>query len=456
MSESISYATQSLKQRLILGAAWVAFAMLVNALINFGSSMLLARLLEPDELGSYFLALSAVAIGAMVAQLGMARVMVRQVSDAIARNIPAESRRVIRTVLALAACASGIVGVSFANGIGCYVANKLLSSPHLLAVVPLVSVWIILATFQGLIPEAFRGLHDLRLASTFGGMISNMILVTCLMLLWLLNINVNLTTVLVITVTGVMLSLSLSGFLLYRRLTTLPWEPGWCLRKVVKPGIPILGAGFLMLAMRESHTWLLGLLASTTDVAQFGVVLRLILVVSMPLIMINQTIQSSIAHLHSKSDYVQLEMLLRGSSAIVVLLALPVLLVMLIWGNVVLGIMFGDYFIRSHYVLSIVIIGQTVNLWTGSPGVLLVMSGRERVQLMFVLAAAVCSIGVSVTLIPAYGIIGAAVGISAGLIMQNVMMWMYCWRTMGLRTDPSIQGFVFLWRQVLKQLYIYR
>ena len=92
------------------------------------SNALLARILTPDELGSYFLFLSIVTVAAVVAQLGLNQAIVRIVAESRAVDLPGRARLSIsfgfKTVLVSALFLASLLHA----GLGAWIAGEIFSS----------------------------------------------------------------------------------------------------------------------------------------------------------------------------------------------------------------------------------------------------------------------------------------------------------------------------------------
>jgi len=75
-----------------------------------------------------------------------------------------------------------------------------------------------------------------------------------------------------------------------------------------------------------------------------------------------------------------------------------------------------------------------VNAATGSVGNLLTMSGHERDAARGFVFAAVLNLVLNVLLIPAYGIVGAAVAAAISLISWNLILAALVYRRLGIHS----------------------
>lgn len=148
---------------------------------------------------------------------------------------------------------------------------------------------------------------------------------------------------------------------------------------------------------------------------------------------------------HSKRyDIVQAVVAVAGLSAGITALIGVVFLVF--FGNWVLSL-FDPSYASFFRVLMILSIGQLTMAATGPVGLLLILSGHERITL--ILSLSVGSVGICVQILGGiyYGAIGVALAAAATTIAANLVAAFYAWRRLGI--DPT--G-VSLSPQVLRKL----
>jgi hypothetical protein len=90
-----------LRRRLLSGSAWASGGRIGGAMLGIVTNGLLARLLSPQELGAYFLALSIVSLGAVLGSMGLPKTVVRLVAENMGLDRSGRTLRAIRTVLGL-------------------------------------------------------------------------------------------------------------------------------------------------------------------------------------------------------------------------------------------------------------------------------------------------------------------------------------------------------------------
>ena len=95
--------------------------------------------------------------------------------------------------------------------------------------------------------------------------------------------------------------------------------------------------------------------------------------------------------------------------------------------------LFGPEFTRGYWALAILTVGQLVNASVGSVGFLMSMTGHQREAARVFAGAAVLNVVLNASLIPLWGINGAAIATATTTIIWNVALALYVWRRLGVR-----------------------
>jgi O-antigen/teichoic acid export membrane protein len=107
--------------------------------------------------------------------------------------------------------------------------------------------------------------------------------------------------------------------------------------------------------------------------------------------------------------------------------------VIIIFNKTILGL-FGEEFENGNIILIILCIGQVVNSFSGSVGIILQMIGKQKVQQNFVLIALLINIILTFMLTPVYGGLGAATATVISMAFWNIGCSIYIKRSLGIKT----------------------
>ncbi|MDQ6955156.1 MAG: oligosaccharide flippase family protein, partial [Mariprofundaceae bacterium] len=213
---------RSIKEKLLKGGAWAFAGKVATAFTALAVNALLARLLVPEDIGAYFLILSLVSVTAIVAQLGLTQTIVRLVAESLATSRPARARLAVRLAVRLTALGALLMAGLLAFGGGAWLADHFFHSQIMSKVMGLAAVWVVINTFQQLIAEVYRGFHDIRLATIFGGLVTGLLAMLIFLGLWLLQGYSDLHQAILVTVIAGCSSITLSSLFLLNKLKALP------------------------------------------------------------------------------------------------------------------------------------------------------------------------------------------------------------------------------------------
>lgn len=428
----------SLRKHLLSSGLWAAAGRGLTGLAELVTYALLARMLVPAEYGAYFLAMSVVLFGAMLGSLGLNQAAVRFVAAAIGLNQEARARALLMQILKL-----GLIGsLTAAAGyflIGESLLALFLDVPALFAVTGLVALWIAAAAFQRLIAEGFRGFHDIRNATLFGGFLSGALTLGALGALWELQGEARLAGVLAIVVTATAASALLGGWRLGRKAMALsPAKVTAGSREILQVAWPLLLTNLAVFVLTQVDLWILAAFRPAEEVAQYGAASRLALVTMVVTSVLYAVLPPLIARQHARQEKQQLQRILRAGATLTGLISLPIFLAFVIAPERLLGLVYGDYYADAGAVLALLATGLFVNVVTGMRGNVLMMTGHERIELKISLAGG--ALNVALCAAGAYygGMLGVALAAMSAMIVQCLLEEAAVRRVLGIWTHASV------------------
>jgi O-antigen/teichoic acid export membrane protein len=116
-----------------------------------------------------------------------------------------------------------------------------------------------------------------------------------------------------------------------------------------------------------------------------------------------------VAEQFHKKDMKQLEELFRINTKWGIYTVLPVVLVIVFAAQDVMTVLFGVEYATGASALLILTIGQFINIATGATGTILIMTGHQTAWFRLSMLIMVVSLTLNLTLIPRWGMVGAAV-----------------------------------------------
>jgi len=433
-----SFKQTSIGRRFISGASWVFVGKLISAAATLACNALLARLLSPEEMGFYFLVFSLVSFFAIWGQWGLNRGLVKLVAAEIAVDRSDLARSGILTAFIIVSLISSLIVLFFISPLGEWLVVKISGSDVLVPLVWLLALWIMIKAFQGIVSESFRGFHDIRLATIFGGLTTAVVSLALYTYVWVVQGQATLSQVLQLVIVAAGFSLLLGLFILIRKLDKCDRGEKKPISKIAKFGFPLFVTSVVIFGVREVHIWVLAMYQPEQEVALYGAALHLVTLLAMPLIIVNSVLPPIVAELYSQKEMKKLESVLQKTATLIGALALAILVFLFVFGESILSVVYGESYRLAFIPLLLLCIGQFVNALTGSPGILLTMSGHEHVVMRSAVIAGIVGVLCTIVTVQELGGVGAALGFAVGLVLVNVFMWAYCYRKLDIATHGSL------------------
>jgi O-antigen/teichoic acid export membrane protein len=409
-------------------------------LASFAVGVQLARNLGVSEYGRYGLALSIIAVASIPGELGLAQLVTREASAAVATG----NEGTVVGLLRWADRMSWVLTALFGGAAAIVGAVLFFKVSHIVGLAVLLGLpslpFMAMSRIRG---GALQGLRYITLGQIPPNLLRPAIFSALLFALFFFGR---------VSAPGAMAMYSISAVVVFlvaelwlaRRLPRQPdARPVHAGPRWLASTIPLaLSEGMRSLQL-ELTTMLLGIVAIPASVALFRISVVTATAASTPLVIILSTTTPMIAALHAQDDHRRLQRLVTwsawGQTAGVFLVSLPLVLI----PEQLLPLVFGKGFEAAANATRIVAVGQIVNAAFGPNMALLNMSNQEKRVTRAMFAGLVLNVFTALVLGARYGTVGAASGFVLSLICWNVITWWDAKRILGIET--SVLGLP--WRQ---------
>lgn len=453
---------QLLKRRLLSGGAWALGSKILVASAGLISSALLARLLTPGALGTYFLAYSILNVGTSLAALGLTGTVVRLVAQNMGLNLFGRVRRVISVVLGVGALGSLGVGLAYLL-FGEDLARIVFDAPALAAITGLVAGWVMVSTMQSLLGETFRGFHDIRLASILGsqpgggttGVATVALLTASLLALWLVDGQATLATVVLLAICSGASSTLVAGWLLRRKVARLPRQTPdedrkadtkKVLGEALSISLPLLIVTLVMMVKTQGAVWTIGAFLPQEQLALYGAANRLVSMVTMPLAIVTSITPPLIAEMYSQGNREDLQHVLRSTATLTGIPAFLASMACIFFASPILGLVYGNYYREGAVVLALLSIGTFVSVYVGSCGIVLAYTGHQKTLMTITIVTSTAMLIAMLAIVRPYGIVGMATVNMIGSVIQSGIVLLMVKHMTGMWTHVGFGGLSQLWR----------
>jgi len=411
------------------GRLGVGFAaLLVNAL--------LAHLLSPASLGSYFTIAGSVLIAGTIAQGGMDLAVVRLPAYYLAKSDKDSAHAIIQAVFLLGVLAA--IVTAFTLGAVLAVSSSDLGLVIGATGLILASVWAALFALRGLVSQAFRGLQDFPASAITGGLFDSAALLVILGGATLAGLNLTLEAALALTAAAYLSTVVLGLWLHRRRLHLFASTTLRHVRPVVKQSLPLFGANVSYILIGAGiDAVILAFFRPQGDVALYGAALRVASISAVPYIILQATIPSILADLHARDDMSALAAVTREAGTIAAIAVTGVGVACLVASPQLLSFLYGDYYTRASGLVWVFILGNFVLAITGYAGTALAMTGNQISIMLVTIVGGILSVTLGIAGAYEFGATGLAVATAGTLGLQALALVIVCRRRLGFWTFPG-------------------
>ncbi|MCZ6619935.1 MAG: polysaccharide biosynthesis C-terminal domain-containing protein [Gammaproteobacteria bacterium] len=384
------------------------------------SSIVVARSLGPAGYGQVAFVFAVLNLLAIPTSSAVNPLLIRHVSN----YQLAADWSLLRGLLRWTGTNTTLLAVSIMVPILGWACWNLLSTPTDRAVlfciaVPFVLFW----TWAARVSGVLQGLRKVVLAQSFDWIINPVIYLVLVVILWskgaLTPITVLLSSLGALVVSVIAGTITLQKSIPEQvvgadiELERKVWLSAW--RHFIV--IQVVGVANIQVPVV-----LLGIFGTEAQTGLFRVSENIASLLAISLLVVNAVIAPYITRLHAIGNMQELERIARGTARVALAFTLPAFFIVLFAGEWLLGFLFGESYTSAFPALVILLIGQVVNVACGSVGLLLNMTGHEKISMNALAMALALNLILGAVLIPGYGAVGAAIGASVSTIVWNVLL----------------------------------
>lgn len=437
MQSTPDAAPKTLRRRLAAGSAWTisgrvgatAIALLVNVLV--------AELLTPTALGTYFVVTNLVVVTATVATLGMDTASIRLVASAVADGLPGRAGAVVIRTLAVAAAGGIVWGAVIAAGGWSWVASHVFSASDSAALGIVAGCLLLGLVFQNTVSAWFKGLQAMRAVAAFDGLLAASLFACGLLALRFTDVSATATQVVALRAGALATALAAAAWVLSRRVRARPLRGSGSARtrEVVQLGSVLMLTTLISTVIGStSDIVILGAFRPSADVAGYGVAATAAAAVGLPFAAGISALAPMIAELDTRGERRRLERLIGGFASCVAAPSVALTVVFVAVGAPILSFVFGATYASAAHVLVVLSVAQCVFVLTGPCGMTLIMTGHQKAAFALAAGGAVVCVVLDAWAASRWGAIGIAFATSSVVAADNIATTLLAKRLTGIWT----------------------
>lgn len=206
------------------------------------------------------------------------------------------------------------------------------------------------------------------------------------------------------------------------------------LRQLGEASFPMAIHGLAAQMLGSVDLWTTGYFLGPGPTGVYASVLRIALLLGAFLAVLNAVLPTLLASMWAESRVRDMEVVLRRAATWSGWAALAAFFLLVIFGRQILSLAFAPRFAEAYPVLLALAGGQLWNVWAGSPGWVLQMTGHQSTLVRITLGTLALNVVLNLSLVRPFGMNGVAVATAVGLAAQNLAMVLAARSLVGVKT----------------------
>ena len=410
-------------QKVAKGSSIAFIGFLLGLLPAFIGRLIMVRYWTESDYGIFSLSIAILFICMSISTLGLTQGVSRNIAYARGKKEYKKIPNFISASIWLSTLASIIVG-SILFLFSDIIAENIFHEPLLATSLKIFSMGVPFFTLICIIVSAFRGFDQVKPTVYFQQILINAFFP--IFLIVVITFNLHFSYVFYAYLAALIVTFILLIIYSVRQIHSLSI---FSVKSITSPAskellifsLPLLVAAILSIIITWTDTLMLGNLKSAADVGLYNAAIPLAQLISFPLAALLLIYVPIFSGLFAKNMFDEIK---RNYSILTKWLCsatLPLFIILFLYPEPIITLLFGPTYAPASTALRILSLGFIVNNFVGPCGVTLVTMGKSRFVMFTYLFAAALNIGLNVTLIPSFGLVGAAIASTISLSSINLV-----------------------------------
>ena len=168
--------------------------------------------------------------------------------------------------------------------------------------------------------------------------------------------------------------------------------------------------------------FVLGYFVAKDELALYGAALQLVVLIVIPLRIVNSVLPPIMSNMYfNENNHTKLEDTIRSVTTIASLPALFAILAIILFGDKILVLTYGDFYAKGHFLLSLLALGALSDVVLGPAGFLLTMTNNQGILLKIQTISIVLVLILLVIAAKILGLTGVALVAGLSIVIQNTV-----------------------------------
>lgn len=393
----------------------------ITRAVNYLYSIVLVWGLGAENFGLYTLALAVVNLFGVVAELGLSLSIVRfgAIEEAQGR---AGVHRVTKTAL-LISVPTALLLLALLQASASTIADDIFHKPELGDVLRILAWSVPLMSIQSLLAAAAKARKLVKYSTLVG---ATQAVTALLLAILFMALRLGFSAVALSFLLSYALGASLA-FLFYLRVIPRQGPMGlYPVKQMVRFSLPLTFTKWIQFLNERTEVLFLGLLPSAVYVGIYKIAWSLAGLETMLRLSLEEILAPFSSALSHRREISELGSLYKTTAKWSFTAALLLAFIYFLFGSTIMRL-FDPTFVVGASVLVVLAFAQLFNEATGACGTILIMAGRSDLSFLNTVVLFVSSVALDWTLIPRYGLAGAAFAGAFTVVLVNILRVVEVW-----------------------------
>ena len=407
----------SLVKKIVGQSAVYFLGTVISVIVGFFFKVYLSRVLGADALGIYSLGITTIGVLGIFLSFGYGNGLIRFISKYKAAQNYNKLVSYLTNTSIINLCV--VLPISFLfYFFPEIIADNILKTPKLKEYVPLFGLMMFVNSFLILAEQTIRGLQEVKKSTIINTFLRLPFKIGLVIVFfnwgWRLEgyiIAEVLGSVLAFIFLITLIKRLLPGLTDFKRDNFNNEEKKYSLNLLITNSVLALG--------RHGDKIVLVYFLSTFELGIYSVTLTIAAFIPLVLTSVNSIFSPIISQLHSQNKLKDLAHYFQLSGRYIFLLSFPLMVFIFLFSKPIMSL-FGNDFIQGSFLLSLIVIGQLINVSMGSVGLMLQMTGLEKPMRDISIVTSLVSFLLYFVLISKWGLVGLGIVYVFNILLQNI------------------------------------
>ena len=414
--------------KVTIGALGTLGLNIANQLFLFGILVLLARIMSPEDFGLYSVILSLMVLLALPFTGGFSTFVIRHISKYNAQNDQSHIRGVLNFSFLWV-----FIGIILMMNAFYHIASFIW--PENYNLYRLGGVVLFGSSVLLLMGAIARGFKRVVLGRFFEFFLQPLFLILLFSYVFLAEEKIDTEQAIIFHSISLVLAIILfiPSLIIILRKINYKEKAKFQNKEWIKSAVPFILAVGLVIANMHIDIVMVGALAGDEEAGFYRVASRMAAFVPFFLFAVNNALAPRISGLYTQGKIEELQKILTIASRIIFIATIPVAIILCVFSESLLGILFGEEYKVAAMALIILAFANLFSVMMGQVGQVMALTGHEVLTAWSVFIAVIVNVILNYIFVPVMGLEGAAVATASSIVIWNMLLAFWTEKKTGLR-----------------------